>query len=62
MPFRCVQCESATNGFTSRKLTELNVAVSSETDDASLSTEEKMKLRIKEKFDEKEAMVRNSTF
>jgi len=56
------QCESATNGFTSRKLTELNVAVSSENDDASLSTEEKMKLRIKEKFDEKETMLREVNY
>ena len=45
------------NGFTSRKLTELNVAVSSENDDPNLTTEQKMALRIKEKFDEKEAMV-----
>lgn len=56
------QCESATDGFTSRKLTELNVAVSSESDDANLSTEEKMKLRIKEKFDEKEAKLREVNY
>jgi len=52
------QNDSATNGLTSRKLTELNVAVSSESDDANLSTEDKIKLRIKEKFDEKEATLR----
>jgi len=56
------QCSSATEGFTSRKLTELNVAVSSEHDDANLSTEEKMKLRIKEKFDEKEAALREVNY
>jgi len=52
------QCQSGMDGFTSRKLTELNVAVSSESDDPNMTTEEKMKLRIKEKFDAKEAMLR----
>lgn len=56
------QCESATNGFTSRKLTELNVAVSSENDDDSMSTEDKMKMRIKEKYDEKEFMLREVNY